>query len=191
MFTKKNKPHLSVVVSLADFASSAQPATSRSDVRAAACLSNTRLTGPSWFQDTRHLTFAISPPTSYQPGDVMHFLPSNSPSRVSRLLSLLGDDLRSKADAALTVSTSPTADPLIKPTHVWPSPTTLRCLLRDAADLGYTGVSVDTLHLLSHLVDLKHPLGEAHFKKLRSLSAASGSKVRERERAVLFSLSPV
>ncbi|KAH8917083.1 riboflavin synthase domain-like protein [Atractiella rhizophila] len=110
---------------------------------------NERVTAPSHWQDVRHITFSKVPTSSrelnYEPGSTLTILPRNSPSSVSRLLSL---SFLSSYDPDASVSISPTHPSHPKSTYT----TTLRKLLVQRLD--FTAVPTRAFfYLLSFFTD--------------------------------------
>ncbi|KAN0063709.1 NAPDH-dependent diflavin reductase [Thecaphora frezii] len=96
---------------------------------------NKRITHPSHFQDVRLLTLTSlpsSPPLRYSAGDVLHLLPSNESSDVTRLLSRLG--WTSVADKPLILEPSSFHHHPALPPYLPRGRTTLRRLLTQHLD---------------------------------------------------------
>jgi len=158
--------------------------TSRTPLRAT-CGGNTRITPADWYQDTRNITVSVQLPPShphpsppYVAGDVLLVLPRNSPTAVTKLLTLLPKGIVAKlggADKQFFIHPKQQQETEFETEHRWPSPTSLYDLLLSAADLGYTGVDHDTLLSLSTFVELSHPTGPVWYKKLHDLTTPDGA----------------
>jgi sulfite reductase alpha subunit-like flavoprotein len=112
---------------------------------------NSRLTPADHWQDVRHLTFTLSEPRSYGPGDVVTIYPKNFPVDVDQFIQLM--EWTSIADDTLKFTPTCTEDitPLYPPPPLPHSSTsielTLRSLLTNYLDI----MSIPRRSFFSHL----------------------------------------
>jgi sulfite reductase alpha subunit-like flavoprotein len=118
----------------------------------ATLLSNDRLTPQNHWQDVRHLTFTLSEPKAYGPGDVLTIYPKNFPVDVDQFIEL--QDWASIADTPLKFTSTCTAEvtssyppPPVSPLSAG-TPLTLRSLLSNYLDI----MSIPRRSFFSHLV---------------------------------------
>ncbi|GMH85041.1 hypothetical protein TL16_g10105, partial [Triparma laevis f. inornata] len=123
-------------------------------------VSNTRITPSDHWQDVRLISLTGS--CSYKSGDVFRVLPKNSDEDVQAFLNVAGFD-SSSFEGVWRVE-------VVSEFYCegWGSNFTFMDLLKSKADLGYTGVTVETMRSLAGFVDVGEEGGEKHRKKLRS-----------------------
>ncbi|GMI30586.1 hypothetical protein TrCOL_g4354 [Triparma columacea] len=142
-----------------------------------------RATAQGWYQTTYKVNIGGGR-GDYEPGDVVRVMPRNRGERVERILELMRSSGRFDhvLDPNVTLTVALKGNGGTKVGGVGGGltgpPATVREILEERADLGYTGVDVNVLHALSHYVDLGAGEGkgggESQYDKLRSMSGGEG-----------------
>ena len=95
------------------------------DACIATVVENKRLTPNDWFQETRHVSFSLSPLQSYNAGDVAYLVPFNSNDIVNQFIHILPKQIQENIDTEI----------IIDGDDKWPSKATLRGILTYCADI--------------------------------------------------------
>jgi sulfite reductase alpha subunit-like flavoprotein len=145
-------------------------------------LSNQRLTGSDWEQDTRHIQLHLEQQNGspvggretailpYEAGDIATILPCNSDSDVNRFLQVLPQDIEALADYQLDITIDESR--MNSSFCAWPKQCTFRGWLKYCADLHSLPERED-LRALSPYCSHDHSHGKDQSAKLLSLSETS------------------
>ena len=99
------------------------------DACIATVIENKRLTPNDWFQETRHVSFSLSPSQNYNSGDVAYLVPFNSKDIVNQFINVLPKQIQDNVDTEMIIGGGG------GDTNKWPSKATLRGILTYCADI--------------------------------------------------------